>query len=532
VDTQVLVVGAGIAGTVLALELAHHGVSCVVVERSTEPSSSPRVHVIDGRSMELLRRLGLSPSIRERAADPDDATELRFTHALDQPPILIWQQPSAEALRERYASVNDGSAPAEPHQRVSGAHLKELLREAAHAHPLIDLRRGWILSDLHTEPHGATATVVEAATAVRHPIRAGFVAGCDGERSAVRFCLGVPMEELGVPTHFCSVEFTSDSAVLRGHGSALVTAADHGLTLVRGDGTDRWSGSMPIPPDQQLTADPIALIKERLGVDFAVNEILDIAYWRSSLAVAARYRKGPTFLLGDAAHQFWPGTGYGMNTTIADAVDLGWKLAATIQGWGGSAMLDSYEAERRPVALFNQEMCARLLDVWRRFSRLSAVGVAREQLAGVLEQDIHQVDNLGVQFGYRHACSPIIWHEQGTPPRWRWREINASTWPGGRAPAVRLASGAQLFDQLSNDYTLVDLSGRDAGGPLVEAARLKGYPLTHLPVDDPHVRACWDKDLVLVRPDHFVAWRGDSAPGDWAAVLDRVTGRLKDPAIT
>jgi len=342
----------------------------------------------------------------------------------------------------------------------------------------------------------------------------------------------VPMEEMGVATHFCSVDFTSDSPVLRGHGSALVTASDHGLTLVRGGGTDRWTGSMPIPPDQQLTADPIALVKERLGVDFAVTEILGVAYWRSALGVAARYRKGPTFLVGAAAHQFYPGTGYGVNTTIADAVDLGWKLAAAIKGWAGMAMLDSYEAERRPVALFNQEMCARLMDIWRRFGRLSALGVAREQLAGVLEQDIDQVDNIGVQFGYRHATSPIIWHETGSGPRWRWREINASTWPGGRAPAVRLASGAQLFDQLSAGYTLVDLSGRGAGGPMVEAARLQGLPVTHLPVDDPYVRACWEKDLVLVRPDHFVAWRGDAAPGDWTAVLDRITGRRKDPAIT
>jgi 2-polyprenyl-6-methoxyphenol hydroxylase-like FAD-dependent oxidoreductase len=532
VDTQVLVVGAGVAGTVLALELAHHGVSSVVVERSTDPSSSPRVHVINGRSMELLRRLGLVRSISEHAIDTDGGTELLFTNGLDQPPILVWQQPSADQLRRRYASVNDGTAPAEAHQRMRGSTLKELLRDAAAAHPLIDLRRGWTFSDLRTEPFGATATVVEAATAIRHPIRARFVAACDGARSAVRICLGVTLEELGVPTHFCSVDFTSDSPLLRDHGSALVTAADRSLTLVGSDGTDRWTGSMPIPPEQQLTADPIALVKERLGVEFSVTEILDIAYWRSSLAVATRYRKGPSFLVGDAAHQFYPGTGYGVNTTIADAVDLGWKLAATIQGWGGSAMLDSYEAERRPVALFNQEMCARLMDVWRRFGRLSALGVAREQVAGVLEQDIGQVDNLGVQFGYRHACSPIIWHETGTGPRWRWREISATTWPGGRAPAVRLTSGTQLFDQLSAEYTLVDLSGRGAGGPMVEAARRRGLPLTHLPLNDPYVRACWERDLVLVRPDHFVAWRGDAAPGDWTEVLDRVAGRLKDPAIT
>ena len=114
-QTDVLVVGAGIAGTVLALELAHHGVGCVVVERSTEASSSSRVHVVNGRSMELLRRLGLSPVIRGGAVECDDSTKLLFTDALDQPPILVWHQPSADQLRQRYASVNDGTAPAESH---------------------------------------------------------------------------------------------------------------------------------------------------------------------------------------------------------------------------------------------------------------------------------------------------------------------------------------------------------------------------------------------------------------------------------
>jgi hypothetical protein len=151
--------------------------------------------------------------------------------------------------------------------------------------------------------------------------------------------------------------------------------------------------------------------------------------------------------------------------------------------------------------------------------------MSREHLAGVLEQEMHQIDNLGVHFGHRYTNSPIVWPDQSKPPSWQWRRIVATTWPGGRAPAVRLDDGGELFDRFDVGFTLVDMSGSGLGGPLVEQAAGRGIPMTHLTVDDPAVRACWERVLVLVRPDEHVAWRADLAPADWGAVLDRVTGQ-------
>jgi FAD binding domain len=267
----------------------------------------------------------------------------------------------------------------------------------------------------------------------------------------------------------------------------------------------------------------VAEVRGRLGIDVAIDEILNIAYWQGRLAVADRYRSGRVFLAGDAAHQFFPTGGHGANTGLADAVDLGWKLAATLAGWGGPRLLDSYEAERRPVALFNREMCANLLDVWRRFPALAAGGASDEQLAGFLDQEAYQIDNIGIHCGYRYSASPVVWPEHGRPPRWRWRTIVPSTWPGARVPASRLGDGTPVYDLLGAGFTVVDFSPDKDGSGLVEQARSRGVPVSHVVLSDPPARRAWERNLVLVRPDQHVAWRGDE-PGDWRAVLDLVTG--------
>jgi 2-polyprenyl-6-methoxyphenol hydroxylase-like FAD-dependent oxidoreductase len=523
--TPVLVVGAGPVGAVLALELAHHNVASMVVERSAGPTPHPKMDFLNGRSMELLRRLGLADAIRERGIDPAHSTDFLWTLGLGSPPVLVWHQPSVNQTRQLYATVNDGTAPVEPYQRVKGSLLEELVRDAARVHPLIDLREGFTFTDLRWGHDGVNATVLDAVTGARHAVEAQFLAACDGARSTVRRCLDITMDQVGSPTQHCSVYFSSRDPALRMHGRAFVTYGRGGLTLVSRDEADAWTASVPVPPDEPLLTDPMSLIRERLGVDFAIDEVRSVAQWEGSLSVATAYRKGPNFLVGDAAHQFYPAGGHGANTGIADAVDLGWKLAAAVGGWGGPGLPDSYEPERRPVALFHRELCASLLEVRRRFGRMADAGLPTELIAGVLEQDVHHIDNLGVHFGYRYTDSPVICHDPDPPPAFHWRHITSTTWPGARAPAVRLADNSQLFDRLGRGFTLVDLSGEGVGEPMVKEAKRRGVPMTHLALDDAATRACWERDLVLVRPDQHVAWRGDDIPGDWEAVLDRVTGR-------
>jgi 2-polyprenyl-6-methoxyphenol hydroxylase-like FAD-dependent oxidoreductase len=479
---------------------------------------------LNARSMELLRRLELATPLREVGVAPTFSTDFVWTDTLAEPPVLVWHQPSVDQIRREYAAINDGTAPVEPYQRVEGSQLERLARDALRRHPLIDLREGCTLTDLCQGPDEVTATVVDLASRTRLSIRTRYLVACDGGRSTVRRRLEIALDDAGEPTAFCSVYFRSADPVLRQHGRAFLTIGAKGVNLVSRDEGQVWSASVPIPADSPPPTDPIALVQERLGQLFTVDEVMSVASWEGTLAVAASYRMGAVFLAGDAAHQFYPAGGHGANTGIGDAVDLGWKLAGVVNGWGGPALLDSYEQERRPVALINRELCADLVGVTRRFSRLTAAGASREQRAGILEQEVHQIDSLGVHFGHRYGGSPIICHEDGEAPLWQWRQITASTWPGGRAPSLRLDGGVQLFDRFGSGYTLVDLSGRSAGEPLVKEAHRRGVPMTYLAVDDDAVRSCWERELVLVRPDHYVAWRDDCAPVDWDRILDRVCG--------
>jgi 2-polyprenyl-6-methoxyphenol hydroxylase-like FAD-dependent oxidoreductase len=520
----VLIVGAGPVGSVLALELARHGVSSTIVERSLTPSRYPKMDYINGRSMELLRRLDLAGEIREGGVSPRYPANFIWSRSFDEPPIAIWRYASPDALDERIAEVNDGSMPMEPYQRMQGSLLEDMLRARARENPMVDMREGWTFTSLQQDGEGVTASVVDSTTNTRHTIRARYLVACDGANSTVRQFLQLPVDEMGPRTQHFSMYFKSRDPELRRYGRAFLTITAKGLTLVSRDEEDTWTASFRVD-EEPLTANPVSLMHKKLGAEFQIDDVINISQWQGTLAVASAYRSGSAFLAGDSAHHFYPVGGHGANTGIGDAVDLGWKLAAMINGWGGPKLIDSYEAERRPVALFNRQMCANLMEVWRRFAQLSGDGVSREHLAGFLDQESYQLDNVGIHFGYRYNNSPVISGEQGPAPRWQWRSITPGTWPGGRAPSVRLPDGSQLFDQFGVAFTLVDLSGENIGELMAKEANEYGVPVAYLPVSDPTVRAVWERDLVLVRPDQHVAWRGSRIPETWTGVLNHVIGR-------
>jgi FAD-dependent monooxygenase len=250
--------------------------------------------------------------------------------------------------------------------------------------------------------------------------------------------------------------------------------------------------------------------------------------------VADHYRSGRVFLAGDACHQVIPTGGYGMNTGLADAVDIGWKLAAVLDGWGGEELLDSYETERRPVAIRNRDWSFRhlgvqlqILDrVYRAFvDDDSERGAAhRAELAMFVAEQDGENTSSGIELGYNYHGSPAIVSEEDEPPELDPLRYVPTTLPGARAPHVALPDGRSILTRFSRGLTLVDHGAPDADRILAASARA-GIPITHLALDPSSSSArVYERRLVLVRPDGHVAWRGDSSPADCARLLSRVAG--------
>ena len=261
-------------------------------------------------------------------------------------------------------------------------------------------------------------------------------------------------------------------------------------------------------------------------------EILTIVPWTRSELVAESYGRGRAYIAGDAAHVMSPTGGFGMNSGIADAVDLGWKLDGMIAGWGGPRLLESYEKERQPVATRNvreaSENLRRMLSPGKNPILLDdspAGSEARAKLGAAFSEAMkNEWYTLHIHLGYIYSDSPIVVRD-GVPPVWqKLRTYEPGTIPGSRAPHVWLADGRSTLDLFGRGFVLMAFNGANASG-LVSKAKDLGIPLSVYATDQPEVAGAYQRKLVLVRPDGHVAWRGDATPDDAAEILRIVTGR-------
>jgi hypothetical protein len=263
-----------------------------------------------------------------------------------------------------------------------------------------------------------------------------------------------------------------------------------------------------------------------MQVNLKIDKVLLTSRWRPGFMIADRYRAGRVLLAGDSAHRMFPTGAYGMNTGIGDAVDVAWKIAALVKGFGGPGLLDSYEVERHPVGLRNMHTSHRHLGVHLKAGQLLREGASIEAIASFLEAERGENEYKGIELGYRYNDSPVVCHEDSPEPPWNPREYTPTTWPGGRPPSLPLEDGTSIYDRFALSFTLIDFAGDGSADALLEAAAAQGLPVSHAVVTDEGARRVWERDLVLLRPDHHVAWRGNKSHPDPAAVIQRVRGAL------
>jgi hypothetical protein len=264
-------------------------------------------------------------------------------------------------------------------------------------------------------------------------------------------------------------------------------------------------------------------------------EMLSCAPWRQNLLLADRYGHKRVFLAGDAVHLVIPTGGLGMNSGVGDAVDLSWKLTATLKGWGGPALLASYEIERRQIGARNVEAsryASRGRRAWRaaykpnirdRTPEGAAIRANLSRIADVEQRKSNEM--IGAELGYRYADSPIIFPEAGDAPETDFMKYVPTSWPGARLPHVWLADGTAMHDRIGDGYTLLCLRGARANTPaLAQAFASFAAPFSVVEIDEERPRDVYGYDLLLLRPDLHVVWRGNGLPDDPAKLAALATG--------
>ncbi len=381
--------------------------------------------------------------------------------------------------------------------RVSQVMIEPVLRDSILNDPLVDARWGVALEDFAQDETGVTCTLRVIETGTIETVRCDFLAGCDGGSSVVRERLGIGLDGKAAVAHRYMIHFQSDARdILQAFGVAWHYQTDKG-TLIAQDDKDTWTLQTRMPTDGN--PDPEATLDVWAGRSFA-RKILVANPWFTHLLLAERYQGSRVFLAGDAAHQYIPTGGYGMNTGIGDAVDLGWKLAATIKGWAGQGLLESYGRERHPVGLRNRLGSERHTGVRLKIAELYQTIADPDALGRGIGDGLIELD--GVE------GDPVVYEP--------------TTAPGARLPSVFLRDGSALYDKLGPWFTLLRFGDADPT-PLIDSAPA---PLTTVIVDDPTVAPIYEAKLVLVRPDTHVAWRGNDCRDGravWTKVLD---GRL------
>jgi 2-polyprenyl-6-methoxyphenol hydroxylase-like FAD-dependent oxidoreductase len=513
-EVPVLIAGGGLVGLSAAMFLAQHGIASLAVERMTGVSPLPRAGHFHLRTWELFRAAGIEDKVRaqsEREFLPDGA-------------IVIMDTLAGRKLADVIPSLNEGVEAVSPCRRgfIGQPGLEPILRERAEEAGARVLWGHEIVA-LEQDSGGVSATARDVASGAERHLRARYLIGADGARSTVRRLLDIPLDGRGVFSNSVTIYFTADLWPQVGGKPLSVIYVNNpvcsgffrmekhcqsgffGINLL---GDPRTNPDAANAAADTSEARMIELVRAGAGVPDLAVRIDGIARWRATSDVARRFSDGRVFLVGDSAHLMPPNGGFGGNTGIHDAHNLAWKLAAVLKDEAGPALLESYDAERRPVSKFTVEQA------YARYVTRTATYLGATDFEPV-------ADDFNIELGFLYR-SPAILSEPGEAKVHDDPHVTHGR-PGSRAPHLWIRHRGE-------DMSTLDLFGGGfvlIAGPQGVAWReaTHGLPVELCTLTAPSLRAAYGigpTGASLVRPDGFVAWRATEAPADPRGALARV----------
>ena len=514
-STSVLIAGGGPVGLALACELGLRGIDCIVAEKRDGKLHVPKMSLVSAGSMEYCRRWGISEQVRTAVWSENHALDFVYMETLAGRELTRIKIPAYAQKRPDWTPEGMCQCPQIYFDPILAARVAKLDR--------VDVRYNTSLDAFTADADGVSATLTDSTTGRKRDVRAKYLVGCDGASSMAREALGIALIGEGAIANSVNIFFRSPAlATLHDKGWARIyrpiDAAGCWSELIPIDGRELWR--LTVFDDPVYERDPDAALLRMAGFEFP-HEIISTLLWERRDSVAERYGVGRVLLAGDSAHQSSPTGGAGMHTGMEEAVNLAWKLQAVFEGWGGPRLIDSYEAERKPIADRNIELSTHTYRALRSIPAVADVDTKTEWKTTALPRySIPDHVRSCPTFVDSPICvddgSPLLDRAPATPI--------TSTRPGARAPHAWLAPGRSTLDLLGDGLVLFRFADAPDTAPLREAASARGVPLQEITVRDSAIAALYEKKLVLVRPDFHVAWRGDNVPTDCLAIIDTVRG--------
>jgi 4-hydroxyisophthalate hydroxylase len=519
---QVAIVGGGPVGVALAIDLGLRGISCIVIERHTEPQRIPKGQNLTQRSVEHFYSWGIADELRAARVLPPDFP-MSGVIAYESLSSDYWYAPPLrEIVNSYYFQKNE---------RLPQYQTEMVLRKRMAGLPNVESRFGWSAETIAQDDGGVRVTI---ATEGRHEtIAADYVVGCDGGHSTVREQIGIArtgadFDQLMVLALFRSRELNEKLKRFPPRSTYRVMHPDlkgYWQFFGRVDAEEGWFFHAPVPANTTRdNYDFHGLLQRAAGFTFAC-EFDYVGFWDLRIAVAEKYQVGRAFIAGDAAHSHPPYGAYGLNNGLDDVANLGWKIAATLRGWGGAALLASYTQERRPVF---KETAEDFIEAYIRKDRefFERHSPERDRVAFERAWNAHS-DRAAprvVTYEPHYEGSPIVFGPPGALSSAHGSHTFKAR-AGHHLPPQPLSSGRNVFEELGPEFTLIAFDGDDTTvADFERAAEARGVPLKTIRDSYRDGRAAYEAKLMLVRPDRYVAWLSDAAPACADAVIARAVG--------